>query len=53
MSRLITCGYLLPLMRGRRYVPARPKRISGHQAAMAGGSWLRLPIASKRLEVDQ
>src|SRR5579862_3056537 len=33
----------------RRYDPASPKRISGDHAAMAGGSWLKLPIASKRL----
>ena len=40
-------------MRKSKYDPASPNKISGDHAAMAGGSWLRLPIDSKRLEVDQ
>ena len=36
-----------------RYDPASPKRTSGDQAATKGGSWLRSPIASNILEMDQ
>jgi len=53
------CGLARPtpfchvLTRSNRYDPAKPKRTSGDQAATRGGNWLRLPIASNRLEIDQ
>src|ERR1700749_2711596 len=34
-----------------RYPPAKPKIKSGDHAAINGGSWLILPMASNRLEV--
>src|SRR6185312_13677952 len=34
-----------------RYPPANPKIKSGDHAAINGGSWLTLPMASNRLEV--
>jgi hypothetical protein len=34
-----------------RYPPAKPKIKSGDHAAISGGSWLTLPMASNKLEV--
>ncbi len=45
LFQVLTCN--------NKYEPAKPKRTSGDQAATRGGSWLRLPMASNRLEIDQ
>src|SRR5208337_3250315 len=39
--------------RSSKYDPASPKRTSGDHAATTGGNWLRFPIASNKLEIDQ
>src|SRR5262249_20683072 len=39
--------------RRSRNTPPNPNSMSGAQAATPGGSWLRLPMVSKRLDVDQ
>ena len=39
--------------RSSKYDPASPKRTSGDHAATTGGNWLRFPMASNMLEIDQ